>query len=119
MTREIDLPRLYRGQINLWVEDPLTADYLRELWIGAPVQFLISGGNEGVFSLVKEAQLSAFTGGCCVLFVAARGGTPSGLSGPRSASSAGPSTAISPSGFVVQRGRSPLHCSTLVLCQRA
>ncbi len=57
MTATADLPGFYRGAINLWVEDPLVRDYLREAWAGDPaVVFYVGGGREGVLAIVKEAE---------------------------------------------------------------
>ena len=61
MTCTADLPRLYRGQINLWVEDSVTHQYLEELWLGSPVQFLIGGGSSGVSAVVSDAQANGYS----------------------------------------------------------
>ena len=48
----------FRGAINLWVEDSLTRDYLRELWQGEPsVVFYVGGGGaDGIQAVLKEAE---------------------------------------------------------------
>ena len=61
MTHSADLPRLYRGQINLWVEDAVTHQYLEELWLGSPVQFLIGGGSSGVGAVVNDARANGYS----------------------------------------------------------
>lgn len=58
MTTDVALSSLYRGKINLWVEDPLTRDYLRAAWNqDSSVAFFVAGGGGGVPSLVKDARL--------------------------------------------------------------
>ncbi len=52
---------LYRGAINLWVEDELTRAYLSAVWNTPTVAFFIGGGNEGVRAVVKDAEESGFT----------------------------------------------------------
>ncbi len=57
MTATADLPGFYRGALNLWVEDPLTRDYLREVWQNDPlVVFYVSGGSDGILAVLKEAE---------------------------------------------------------------
>ncbi|MGO8751844.1 MAG: hypothetical protein ACLQNE_38370 [Thermoguttaceae bacterium] len=57
MTATATFLGFYRGAINLWVEDPLTRDYLRELWQGDPsVVFYIGGGADGIQAVLKEAE---------------------------------------------------------------
>ena len=51
---------LYRGSINLWVEDALTREYLSTLWNDPSVFFLVGGGNEGVRAIVKDAEEAGF-----------------------------------------------------------
>src|SRR3954452_8347026 len=51
---------LYRGVINLWVEDALSREYLSALWNDAAVAFFIGGGNEGVRAIVKDAEDAGF-----------------------------------------------------------
>ena len=52
---------LYRGVINLWVEDALTREYLSTLWNDSSVLFLVGGGNEGVRAIVKDAEEAGLT----------------------------------------------------------
>ncbi len=56
MPRDLDLTSLYNAPINLWVEDPLVREYLSRLWNDPGIKFLIAGGNEGVRSIVKDAE---------------------------------------------------------------
>jgi hypothetical protein len=57
VTATATMPGFYRGAINLWVEDPLSRDYLRELWQADPsVVFYIGGGAEGIQAVLKEAE---------------------------------------------------------------
>jgi hypothetical protein len=51
---------LYRGVINLWVEDELTRSYLSAVWNDPTVAFLVGGGNEGVRAVVHDAEESRF-----------------------------------------------------------
>jgi hypothetical protein len=61
MPREVARAALYRGIINLWVEDELTREYLSAVWNHPPDVFvLIGGGNEGVSAVVKDAESSDF-----------------------------------------------------------
>jgi hypothetical protein len=61
MNTAINLSDLYRGQINLWVEDPLTKSYLAEIWEGDPaILFLIGGGVDGVRSVIEDARNNNF-----------------------------------------------------------
>jgi len=54
---DIDLPGMYRGKINLWVEDAVTRVYLRECWDQDPdVLFLTAGGNESVGAILEDAH---------------------------------------------------------------
>jgi len=61
MPRDVARAGLYRGSINLWVEDALTREYLSTLWNDSSVLFLVGGGNEGVRAIVKDAEESGFT----------------------------------------------------------
>src|SRR5690348_16926309 len=61
MPREVARAALYRGIINLWVEDELSREYLSKIWNTPPdVFFLIGGGNEGVNAVVKDAESAGF-----------------------------------------------------------
>ncbi|HWE37167.1 MAG TPA: hypothetical protein VG406_11425 [Isosphaeraceae bacterium] len=60
MPRDVARAELYRGTINLWVEDDLTREYLSGLWGDASVAFFIAGGNEGVRSVVNDAEAAGF-----------------------------------------------------------
>jgi hypothetical protein len=61
MSREVARPALYRGTINLGVEDALSRGYLSALWESPPdLFFLITGGNEGVNAVVKDAEAAGF-----------------------------------------------------------
>lgn len=56
MTATAQFPGFYRGAINLWVEDPLTRDYLRKVWQDDPaVIFYVGGGKDGASAIVNEA----------------------------------------------------------------
>ena len=61
MPRDVARAALYRGIINLWVEDELTREYLSAVWNDpTAVFFLIGGGNEGVGAVVKDAESAGF-----------------------------------------------------------
>ena len=60
MPRDVERATLYRGLINLWVEDETTRAYLRELWGDPAVAFFIGGGYEGVKAVVKDAERAGF-----------------------------------------------------------
>ena len=45
--QDVSRASLYRGAINLWVEDELTRAYLSAVWNTPTVAFFIGGGNEG------------------------------------------------------------------------
>ena len=60
MPRDVARAGLYRGSINLWVEDALTREYLSTLWNDPSVFFLVGGGNEGVRAIVKDADEVGF-----------------------------------------------------------
>jgi hypothetical protein len=60
MPRDVARAGLYRGSINLWVEDALTREYLSTLWNDPSVFFLVGGGNEGVRAIVKDAEEAGF-----------------------------------------------------------
>ena len=57
MIQDVQLPGMYRGKVNLWVEDATTRSYFRECWANDPdIFFLTAGGNEGVHAILKDAQ---------------------------------------------------------------
>ena len=59
MTATADFPDFYRGAVNLWVEDPLTRDYLGAVWQNDPaIRFYVGGGTDGITAVLKEAQLA-------------------------------------------------------------
>jgi len=59
MTATAKFPGFYRGAINLWVEDTMTRDYLRKVWMDHPaIVFYVGGGNEGVSAVLKEAEIA-------------------------------------------------------------
>ncbi len=61
MARDVARAALYRGIINLWVEDELTREYLSAVWNNPPdVFFLIGGGNEGVSAVLKDAESAGY-----------------------------------------------------------
>src|SRR5271166_1167558 len=60
MARDVARAALYSGNINLWVEDSLTTEYLSTVWSDPDVRFLIGGGNEGVRAIVKDAEEAGF-----------------------------------------------------------
>jgi hypothetical protein len=61
MQRDVARAELYRGTINLWVEDTLTREYLATVWQDDPnVAFFIGGGNEGVHAIVRDAEKVGF-----------------------------------------------------------
>lgn len=47
---------LYRGPVNLWVEDGLTRAVLTELWQDAQINVLVADGSEGVRTMVQGAR---------------------------------------------------------------
>lgn len=58
-----DLDPLYKDRpVTLWVEDPLTRDYLKEAWAD-PMQLrlLVAGNKEAVRSLVASARQSGYS----------------------------------------------------------
>jgi Protein of unknown function (DUF4435) len=59
-TRDVSRASLYRGSINLWLEDELTRAYLSAVWDSPDVAFFIGGGNEGVRAIVKDAEEAGF-----------------------------------------------------------
>jgi hypothetical protein len=61
MTAAIDLPKLYRQAINLWVEDSLTSEYLKDVWGISNLLCLISGSSDSVEPAVKDAQRNGVT----------------------------------------------------------
>lgn len=56
MTVAIDLPKLYRRAINVWVEDALTSEYLRDVWRAPQVLCLISGSTDSIRPAVHDAR---------------------------------------------------------------
>ncbi len=60
MPRDASRASLYRGKINLWVEDETTRSYLATLWTDPDLLFLIGGGNDGVKAIVKDAEQAGF-----------------------------------------------------------
>ena len=57
MIKDVGLPEMYRGKVNLWVEDAITRVYLKECWQNDPdVLFLTGGGNDNVGAVVKDAE---------------------------------------------------------------
>ena len=60
MPRDVARAGLYRGSINLWVEDGLSREYLSTLWNDPGVAFFVGGGNEGVRAIVKDAEDAKF-----------------------------------------------------------
>ena len=48
MALDIARGTLYRGTINLRVEDKLTQAYLSEIWNDPAIAFFVGGGNEGL-----------------------------------------------------------------------
>jgi hypothetical protein len=51
-----DLPAIYSFPLVLWVEDPITRDYVQKVWGGADIRFLIAGGNENIRAIVTDAH---------------------------------------------------------------
>jgi hypothetical protein len=57
MSVDSNVPDLYRGKINLWVEDSLTKEYLKGVWEDDPdFTFMIAGGNENVSAILRDAE---------------------------------------------------------------
>lgn len=56
MTLAIDLPKLYRRAINVWVEDALTSEYLCDVWRDPKVLCLISGSTDSIPPAVHDAR---------------------------------------------------------------
>jgi hypothetical protein len=56
VTVAIDLPKLYRRAINIWVEDALTSEYLRDVWGNPNVLCLISGSTDSIAPAVRDAE---------------------------------------------------------------
>jgi hypothetical protein len=62
MILDVGLSELYRGKANVWVEDAITRTYLKECWSDDPdVLFLIAGGNEHVWAILKHAEEHGYT----------------------------------------------------------
>jgi hypothetical protein len=60
LPKDVARASLYRGKINLWVEDELTRAYLSAVWNTPDVTFLIGGGNEGVRAIINDAEKAGF-----------------------------------------------------------
>jgi hypothetical protein len=60
MPTDVARAALYRGEINLWVEDALSREYLSTLWNDPGVAFFVGGGNEGVRAIAKDAEDAGF-----------------------------------------------------------
>ncbi len=61
MPTDVSRAALYRGAINLWVEDALSREYLSTLWNNDPsVAIFVGGGNEGVRAIAKDAEDAGF-----------------------------------------------------------
>jgi len=58
--RDVARASLYRSPINLWVEDETTCTYLSETWNEPSVTILIGGGNEGVTTVVNDAEKAGY-----------------------------------------------------------
>jgi hypothetical protein len=57
MIQDAPVPDLYRGKVNLWVEDALSRDYLKECWDGDPdIFFLTAGGKGSILAAVNDAH---------------------------------------------------------------
>jgi len=57
MIQDIGLPEMYRGKVNLWVEDAISRVYLKECWQDDPdILFLTAGGNESVVAILNDAE---------------------------------------------------------------
>ena len=56
MTAAIDLPKLYRYPVNIWVEDALTSEYLRDLWNDPSILCLIGGSTDCIAPAVQDAR---------------------------------------------------------------
>ncbi len=56
MTSQIDVPHLYRGKINLWVEDATSAAYFNAVWSDSDIRILTAGGQNAVEALAKHAM---------------------------------------------------------------
>jgi hypothetical protein len=50
------LAAIYTAPLVLWVEDPLTRDYLDAIWTDPDIRFLIAGGNESIPTVVEGAR---------------------------------------------------------------
>ena len=62
MSLAVSISAIYRpDRIHLWVEDPVTREYLGSCWNDADVVFHIAGGNQGVEAILKDAQDQGFT----------------------------------------------------------
>jgi hypothetical protein len=57
MTVQTELPGLYSGKINLWVEDAITRDYLLAVWPNDPsVKILVGAGADSIAAAAKDAE---------------------------------------------------------------
>jgi len=55
MPVDADLMKLHRRPMNLWVEDPLTSEYLNEVWQEPRILLLIAGSSASVKPVVSLA----------------------------------------------------------------
>jgi hypothetical protein len=52
---------MYRGKVNLWVEDAVSRVYLKECWQDDPdILFLTAGGNESVAAILNDAEARGY-----------------------------------------------------------
>jgi hypothetical protein len=56
MTLQIDVPQLYRGTINVWVEDPVSAAWFNAVWSDRDIRILTAGGHTAVEALTRHAE---------------------------------------------------------------
>jgi hypothetical protein len=62
MTQGLHLPALYRGKINLWVEDAITRAYLYECWNDDPdIVILIAGSHSNITAVLRHAHADGLT----------------------------------------------------------
>ncbi len=51
------IPSFYnQTRVNIWVEDPLSADYLTAVWPNSNFHFIVSGGIAGAKAMAKRAS---------------------------------------------------------------
>jgi hypothetical protein len=60
MALDIARGSLYRGAINLWVEDKFTRAYLSAIWNDPAIAIFIGGGHAGVRAIVHDAETAEF-----------------------------------------------------------